>query len=53
MKKPPVKRLKIRVYRLFSGTSLSFFFSAKEGKKLVHNFSPPCKIKGFQALRNK
>jgi len=34
MKKPPVKRLKIRVYGLFSGTSLAFLFSAKEGKKL-------------------
>jgi hypothetical protein len=38
MKEPPVKRLKIRGYRLFFETSLSFFFSAKEGKKLVHYF---------------
>jgi hypothetical protein len=39
MKKPPIKRLKIRVYRLFFGTSLALFFRAKQGEKSVHNFS--------------
>jgi hypothetical protein len=33
MKKPPVKRLKIRVYGLLFETSLAFLFSAKEGKR--------------------